>query len=157
MAEDLQQFELETISDSSKGVLAVKDFESTIEIAKKIVASFATPEVITSREQRKACFDFRANCNHSIKQIDRERIDTIEDFTSQFAEQCNAIKAIFDEKQKEIGEKIKAFDESQKLVSSPTVNATKLITAKIKFPNDEKLIKKLTDFCAKNGIELSLN
>jgi len=153
MSEKVEAFELETISDKTTGVLAIKDFEATLETAKRIVAENPVP-VIDNDEAKKEAKAFRATINKVVKAIDRRRIDTIADYTQDFADKCNQIKALLDDLQKGYGKAITDYEDSQKAVVADTAPAKKY-TATIKF-TDEKLIKKLTDFCLKNNCELTI-
>ena len=53
-----------------------------------------------------------------------------------------------------MGEKIKEYEDKQKVVVADTTATTKY-TATLKF-TDEKIIKKLQDFAVKNGCELTI-
>ena len=75
-------------------------------------------------------------------------------YTIQFTENCNELKRLFDERQAQFGEKIKAYEDSQKTVVGAETQLKKY-TATIKF-TDAKLIKKITEFCEKNGCELTI-
>lgn len=146
-------FELETISNREDGVLMVKDFANTYATAQKIIEEHPIVTIETD-EQKKIAKATRATLNKIVKAIDRKRIDTLNDFGYAFEEQCNCIKTLFDNHASALGEKIKEYEESQKLAVSETAKQ-KVITATLKF-YDEKIIKKLTDFAQKNGCELSI-
>jgi len=145
-------FELETVSDKENGVLIVKDFEENLNNVKEVLSAYDVIEI--NNDEEKADFKkTRATFNKIIKAIDRKRIDTIADYCNTFEEQCNAIKELFDMAQLKIAEKVKEYEEKQKLATA-NGNATKYV-ATLKF-TDEKIIKKLQDFAVKNGCELTI-
>ena len=148
-------FELETISNRETGTLVVKDFDATYALAEKIIAEHPIVK-IENDEVKKQIKATRATFNKIVKAIDRKRIDTLAEFGFEFEAQCNLIKQVFDKHQAKMGEVIKEYEDSQKLVVSEGETAKpKVITATLKF-YDEKIVKKLTDFAQKNGCELSI-
>lgn len=148
-------FELETISDKENGVLIVKDYEENVKKVEEILEHFPVVE-ITDDAQKKMYKEARATFNKFVKAIDHKRIDTVSDYCVSFEEQCNAIKALFNVRQAEIGAKIKEYEDKQKaVVISAPIDTKKTYTATLKF-TDEKLIKKLEDFAIKNGCELTI-
>lgn len=153
MSENIETFEMETISDKKTGVLIVKDFDSTIETARQIVAQHPVP-TIESDEQKKVAKAFRATLNKVIKAIDRRRIDTVAEYTEEFEKSCNEIKGIFTEAERSYKTAIEAYEEAQK-IASVAEEPTKRYVCTIKF-SDEKLIKKITEFCVKYGLEATI-
>lgn len=153
MSETIETFELETISDRKTGVLAIKGFDETLQTARQIVAEHPVPE-IGNDAQKKEAKAFRATLNKVIKAIDRRRIDTVADYTSDFEEACKQIKDVFSELEQGYKAEIERYEKSQEIASVETAPTTKYV-ATIKF-TDPKLVKKLTDFCAKNGCDLSI-
>ncbi len=155
MAEEvIEKFELDVISDRQTGVIAINGKERTWEIAKAIVAQTAL-FVIQDDAGKKLMKGWHADLNKIISAIDRKRIDTIADFTSDFTTECNELKDFLNEHRLKLNEEIKRYEESQKVVVATGTTTLKKYTATIKF-TDEKLIKKLTDFCQKNGCELTI-
>ena len=154
MAEEELKFELETVSSKEDGLCIRGGYANTVALVNKILDAYPSYEV-TNDTQKKQAKETRATLKKCITAIDRNRIDSIADYTAQFTEQCNAIKALFEERWKEFDENIKSYEESQKIVSAGELKPNKKYTATIKF-TDEKLIKKLTDFCEKNGCELTI-
>lgn len=152
MQEVIDKFELDVVSDKSRGVIALSGKERTWQIARAIVAQ-TTPFVITDDVGKKVMKGWRADLKKIIDAIDRKRIDTIDDFTQEFASECNSLKTFFESARNAIDIEIKKYEEAQKAVSN-TVKPKKYV-ATVKF-TDEKLIKKLTDFCTKNGCELTI-
>ena len=69
--------------------------------------------------------------------------------------QCKEIADKFKARANEFGEVIKPYEEAQKVVAGESVLKPKVITCVVKF-YDEKILKKLADFCTKNGCELSV-
>ena len=147
------KFELEVISDRENGILKVSDYEENIKNAREILALYPIID-IENDEQKKVYKTVRATFNKFVKAIDRKRIDTVSDYCITFEEQCNEIKNLFDDAQKAMGEKIKEYEDKQKVVVADTTATTKY-TATLKF-TDEKIIKKLQDFAVKNGCELTI-
>lgn len=147
------KFELEVISDKENGILTVSDFEENLKNAQEILALYPIID-IENDEQKKTYKTVRATFNKFVKAIERKRIDTVTDFCIVFEEQCNQIKDLFDKAQKEIGDKVKEYEDKQKVVVADTTGTTKY-TATLKF-TDEKIIKKLQDFAVKNGCELTI-
>lgn len=146
------EFELVTINDKVNNVLKVKDFEKTLQTAKDIVASANL--VITNDADKKLAKETRATFNKVVKAIDRKRIDDTNDFISQFNDECNQIKSIFDEAQKKLGEDINAYEEAHKVVVVESATVAKFV-ATLKF-SDPKVVDKLKTFAEKNGCELSI-
>lgn len=147
------EFELVTINDKVNNVLKVKDFEKTLQTAKDIVASANL--VITNDADKKLAKETRATFNKVVKAIDRKRIDDTNDFISQFNDECNQIKSIFDEAQKKLGEDINAYEEAHKVVVVESATTSKTYVATLKF-SDPKIVDKLTKFAQTNGCELSI-
>ena len=147
------KFELEVISDRENGILKVSDYEENLKNAREILALYPIID-IENDEQKKVYKTVRATFNKFVKAIDRKRIDTVSDYCITFEEQCNEIKNLFDDAQKAMGEKIKEYEDKQKVVVADTTATTKY-TATLKF-TDEKIIKKLQDFAIKNGCELTI-
>lgn len=153
MSETIERFELETVSDRNTGVLVVTDFQKTLEQAKQIVAEHPIT-AIENDAQKKEAKAFRAVLNKVIKAIDRRRIDTVADFTQQFVSDVDEIKRVFVDLEQEYKAKIEEYENAQKIVVSETA-APKKYVATVKFA-DEKIVKKLTEFCQKNGCELTI-
>ena len=155
MAEEvIEKFDLDVVSDKATGVIAVSGKERTWETARAIIAQ--TPLfVIQDDYGKKRMKGWRADIKKIIDAIDRKRIDTIADFTHDFTSECNELKELFETHRKELDEEIKRYEEAQKVVVGNVSTSAKKYTATIKF-TDEKLIKKLTDFCEKNGCELTI-
>jgi len=153
MAEEELKFELDTVSDRNTGVLAVADYDNTLALAKRILEEHPVFE-ITNDDDKKVAKNLRASFNKIVKSIDRRRIDTVADFTTDFTEQCNNIKVLFDDAQKALGERINAYEEAQKTVAVEGAKVTKY-TATLKF-TDPKVVDKLTAFAQKYGCELTI-
>ena len=149
----LDRFELDTISDRATGVLAIKDREQTFALAQQIVSEYPA-FLITNDADKKVAKELRAKYNKVIKAIDRRRIDTVNDYTTDFANSCNELKAIFETVERQFKENIESYEEAQKVVVGD-VSVTKKYVATIKF-TDERIVKKLTDFCTKNNCELTI-
>ena len=153
MSETIETFELETISDRKTGVLAIKGFDETLQTARQIVAEHPV-QTIENDAQKKEAKAFRATLNKVIKAIDSRRIDTVADYTADFEKACKEIKNVFSELEQGYKAEIERYEKSLEVASVETAPTTKYV-ATIKF-TDPKLIKKLTDFCAKNGCDLSI-
>lgn len=153
MSETIETFELETISDRKTGVLAIRDYDATLQTARQIVAEHPVP-TIENDAQKKEAKAFRAILNKVIKAIDRRRIDTVADYTSDFEDACKGIKNVFSELEQGYKAEIERYEKSLEVASVETAPTTKFV-ATIKF-TDPKLVKKLTDFCTKNGCDLSI-
>ena len=150
MDEELR-FELETVSSRERGLEILGGFDNTLTVVYKILEMYPAFEVTNDTEKKQAK-ELRATFKKCIESIDRTRIDSIADYVATFTEQCNTIKALFEARRLEFDKAIKDYEASQKAVLG-TATTVKKYTATIKF-TDEKLIKKLTDFCEKNGCEL---
>lgn len=149
---EINKFELETISDKERGILTVKDYESNVALVADSLEVYQHIEIRTE-DEKKDYKKKRAAINAIIKAIDRKRIDTVADYCSVFEEQCNTIKKLFDDAQQAIADKVKEWEDQQKVVAE-TGKGTRF-TATLKF-TDEKIIKKLQDFAVKNGCELTI-
>lgn len=147
------EFELVTVNDKETKVLKVLDFEKTLAKAQEIVSSANL--VITNDDDKKLAKETRATFNKIVKAIDRKRIDDSTDFVSRFIEECNAIKQVFDDAQKKLGEEITAYEEAHKVVVVESNEAAKKYTATLKF-TDPKVVDKLTKFATTNGCELTI-
>lgn len=150
--ENIQNFELDVVSDKKTGLIAVRDKERVWEIAKELVNR--TPAfVIEDKEGLKRAKGWHADINAIIKGIDRKRIDTIEDFTSDFANDCNELKNFLVQHLALLKEEIKTYEDKQKaVIGTATV---KKFTATLKF-SDPKIVDKLTKFAQTNGCELTI-
>lgn len=154
MEEKQVKFELEVVSDKELGVLKLSDYEKSLALAKEILASnpvFA----IENDNDKKLAKDIRARLNKVAEQVSRVRIDSVDEFTKTFTEQCKEISDLFKARATEFGEVIKPYEEAQKIIAGDVVAKPKVITCVVKF-YDDKILKKLTDFCTKNACELSI-
>ena len=154
MSETIETFEMETISDKKTNVLAVKDFDLTLAKAKRIVAEHPVP-TIENDDQKKAAKAFRATLNKVIKAVERRRIDSVADFTAEFEASCKEIVAVFYDAERGYKAAIEAYEDSLKVASVEAEQPARKYVATIKF-TDEKIIKKLTEFCAKYGLEATI-
>ena len=139
------------LSVETKGKLTLANKNLIIEQALDIISEMPTT-IIQDDSELKRVKEFRASCNNCIKAIDRLRIDYVADYTSEFEADCNAVKKIFEDKQKELGVAVKTYEDSKKEV---VVERKHKITATLKF-YDENIIKKIKKFAEQNGCELSI-
>lgn len=151
--EEKEEKALEIVSSKQGGVLAVKDFETVKALVDKVVES-NKPFLIIDDEDKTRAKKVRAELNKKVSTIDRMRIDSVSDFVSAFEEQCKALTAPLKKLADDYGKEIKAFEDSQKLVS-PVDNKPKVITATIKY-YDSKTTDKLVKFCEENGCTLKV-
>lgn len=154
MEEKEVKFELEVVNDKELGVLKLGDYEKSLETANQILANNPV-FVINDDNDKKIAKDTRAKLNKVAEQVNRVRIDSVDEFTREFANQCKEIADKFKARANEFGEVIKPYEEAQKVVAGESVLKPKVITCVVKF-YDEKVLKKLADFCTKNGCELSV-
>lgn len=154
MEEKEVKFELEVVSDKERGVLKLGDYEKSLETANAILANNPV-FVINDDNDKKIAKDTRARLNKVAEQVNRVRIDSIDEFTKEFANQCKEIADKFKTRANEFGEIIKPYEEAQKVIAGEIVSKPKVITCTVKF-YDEKILKKLADFCTKNGCELAV-
>lgn len=153
MEEKEVRFELEVVSDKKNGVLKIKDYEKSLNAAAEILANNPV-FVIKDDNDKKIAKDIRARLNKVAEQVSRIRIDSVEEYTKEFSDQCKEIAELFKSRANEFGEVVKPYEESQKVVAGGAViSKPKVITCIVKL-YDEKILKKLTDFCIKNGCEL---
>ena len=150
---ETKTFALETIADKENGVLVVKDYEENLKLVTEFLAVYSDI-VITNDVEKKAFKEKRAELNKVVKAIDRKRIDTVADYVSDFEAQCKVFHDLFDNAQKAIGEKVKEYEDKQKVAIENAASITKY-TATLKF-TDESIIKKLQEFAVKNGCELTI-
>ena len=149
----MNTFELETIEKAHDGaIIEIKNFDETLRNAIEIVENNPA-YVITNDTEKKAAKETRANFNKVIKAINQKRISDVDNLVSLYEDQCKQIVTIFDNAQKEFGEQIKTYEEQQKAKDTIVSQDAKTYIATLTF-TDEKLIKKLTDFCDKNNITL---
>ena len=151
MADELR-FELETISSKEGGLQIQGGYESTLAVVYKILELYPAFE-ITNDTEKKQAKELRATFKKCVDSIDRTRIDSIADYTATFTNQCNTLKALFEERRLEFDRNIKEYEASQKAVLGTASASVKKYTATIKF-TDEKLIEKIKNFCIENGCEL---
>ncbi len=143
-------FELDTVADTENGIIKINDYNYSLGLVNKILDE--NPAfIIESEEAYKDIYKTRAKLNKIVDAIDRKRIDTIDDFTAIFREQCNTLKLLLSKRIGEYTEEIKKWKESQ----NENTTTKKLITATLKF-YDEKLIKKIKDFAVKNNIDFKI-
>ena len=154
MEEKEVKFELEVVNDKERGVLKLGDYEKSLKVADEILAKNPV-FVIEDDESKKLAKDTRARFNKVAEQVNRVRIDSVDEFTREFTNQCKEIADKFKARANEFGEVIKPYEEAQKVVAGESVLKPKVITCVVKF-YDEKVLKKLADFCTKNGCELSV-
>ena len=143
-------FDLEAVNDN--GVIYINDYEKCLEIAKNIVNTYNI-ESITDDSDKKYAKEIGARYNKVIDVIKRVRIDTIKDLTSKFEEQCKTLSAILESREKELGSMIKEYEAKVKEEAGSV--AVKKVTATIKFSDNEKTRKLITDFCTKHSLELN--
>jgi len=149
----IDSFELDTVADKKTGTLAVKNRDETLATVQAILNSpaYQVP-IITNDKENKEAKEKRATLNKAIKEIDRRRIDTIAEFTQDFADDCNLIKEAFSERERGFKAAIDGYVASQK-VEAVEIASGKKYVATIKF-TDEKIIEKLKTFCEKNKCDL---
>ena len=149
------QYALDTVADKN-GALAFKDYDA---IKRQLVISVANTivPVIENKETRTNVLHKRADLNNAIKTIDRRRIDAVNDAKAIIEAQAKELNSILKAKIEEIDNAVKSYDESLLVAEVTRVEPTKPRTyvATIKF-TDEKIIKKLTDLCEKNNIQLTI-
>jgi len=144
-----EKFEIDLVNNND--VIELKNYEKTLEIANEILGEYQAFK-IENDDELKIAKEKRAKLNKVVSMIDRRRIDTINDFTSLYVNQCKSLTELFDKRQKEIGIEINKYIESKK---ESVVSKPKVITATVKF-YDEKVVDKLSNFCSKNNCELSV-
>jgi recombinational DNA repair ATPase RecF len=154
MEEKEVKFELEVVSDKSSGVLKLGDYDKSLKLANEILT--ANPVFpIENDTDKKIAKDIRARLNKVAEQVSRVRIDSVDEFTRDFSNQCKEIGDLFKARADEFGKVIKPYEEAQKLVAGEALSKPKVITCTVKF-YDEKILNKIIDFCTKNGCELSV-
>lgn len=149
----MNTFELETIQRASEGtIIEIKNFEETLENAKQIIENNPV-FVVTNDTEKKQAKEIRANFNKVIKAVKAKRISDISNLVSVYEDQCKQIESLFDEAQKRFGDEIKTYEEKQKdtIVSQDA----KVYTATITF-TDAKMVDKLTTFCEKNNLTITI-
>lgn len=139
-----------------KGRLRVKNFESTLDSAKKIVSNICIPEEITDEETKRSLTRLRADLNRIIKEIDTRRISIVKELTEDFETDCKTIKTIFEETQEEIGKKLSEYkakvaqtkiDDTKTAEQFSTTEVTIVITS-------SEALSALTKFCNKNNYKI---
>ena len=149
-----QEREFSLTSIENDGTLLINSFEGLLLAVKayvqenKVFAIQTKSDCTFARKQR-------AEINNKLEAIKRFRIDTVNDFVTEFNEQCKTIETLLDDLQKDYGNAIKAFTDSQKLVVDTNINKPKKLTATLKF-YDEKIIEKLKQFAIENNCELTI-
>lgn len=111
------------------------------------------PGNILTKDENILAKNLRAALNKRISLINRVRIDFITDFTANWNEQCNALTSKIKEVELLIAQKIKAYEDSQKVGVLPKPKTTKVT---LKFFENEKTLKKLEKFCLDNNIEMKV-
>ena len=144
----------ELVLDSKEinGVFQVSNYDEILANLQDILCTDYKVFKITNEDEYRELKDKRARLNKVIESIDRRRIDTIEELTKTYEYQCRQLKNIVNERKLELAQEIKIWADSKKEV---VVDTKKKITATIKY-YDEKISKKLEDFCRKNGCELTI-
>lgn len=146
---EFENFELEVVANSETGELyVVNDIYKLVDTILDQHKVF----IITDDAGKKKLKSWKASFNKIVKAIDRRRIDTIADYTTSFTNECNALKHRFESRVGEFEEELKRYEDTQRETIVEQEKARKYV-ATVKF-YDEKIIKKLTDFCTKNGCEL---
>lgn len=140
-------FELDTLSDAKQGILQVSNYEHTKELVDNILEQYQVFEIIDEDDLQRAK-QIRAILNKITKAIDRKRIDTIEDYTRDFKEQCNTLKELIDTRSKEFSANINNFNKDKKYVAEEYVA---VVTT-----SDAKAFKKLQEYCVKNNLNIKV-
>lgn len=151
MLEEKNTFEIEALQvNTAEGTtFEIKDFDSVKETAVAICDSFIT-SIIQDDEANKKAKDFRAKCNKAKKQIKDLRLSTEKAVLGTFEEQAKELEAIFDKKQKEIGEVVNAYTDSKK-AEKTLVNNSKVYQLKLSYTNPN-LTDLIVKFCQDNNI-----
>lgn len=150
MIKETNTFELEAlqINNAEGTIFEIKDFDRIKELSKSIVNSFNT-SIIQDTESNNDAKEFRAKCNKAKNQIKDLRLSTSRSVFGKFEAQAKELEAIFDTKQAEIGEMIRAYNDSKKEKKASV--STKTYSLKLTYTL-EKLTQKIIDFCKENNI-----
>ena len=70
--------------------------------------------VIKDDNDKKIAKDIRARLNKVAEQVSRIRIDSVEEYTKEFSDQCKEIAELFKSRANEFGEVVKPYEESSK-------------------------------------------
>jgi len=105
-------FEIESNLGGRKADLAVKNFDKVKSTALKILELNPVFEVLNDDDKKRAK-NVRTAFNNAVKAINRRRIDDVAEFTATFVNQCDELVKMFEERSKQFGEKIKAYENAQ--------------------------------------------
>ena len=141
-----EALELEIDSNPANGIVAIKNFETALAITKMILDEYQ-PFEIKNEDEKKNAKMLRARFNSMVKQIDRNRIDTLNEFTGSFVDKCNQLSVPLKERANEFGERIKAYENK--------MGKPEEIVCTLKF-YEPKVLNKLKDFCAKYSISITV-
>lgn len=136
---------------NNNGQLEIKDFEEKLNWVDTYLEENKV-YMITNDQELKENKETRARINKLIAEIQRYRIDNINDIISVCMSQFKTIEDKLDERQKALGKEIKTYTDSKKVV---VVETKHKITATLKF-YDEQLISKIQEFATANNCELSI-
>lgn len=125
----------------------------TVGVALALLEKTKVFEIQNDSDKRRAT-EIRAGLNKIIKEIDRTRIDKIADLTQIFTEQCNNLKELFNERQKEFGDAIKQYTDSKKAVLGADTPLKKCILT-IKTSNSQA-VEEITKLCIKYSCDLTI-
>ena len=126
------------------------------ELKEQIQKSFSPVFVVLNEQDKKLAKKERARLNNIAKVIDRERIDRISDFTSQFENDCNELKALIKEQSQLFDNEIKAyekmnFNEEEQVIVNRVERTQDFV---INCPTQE-VVDKLIAFCKENNCTLT--
>lgn len=149
-----EKFDLVPTLEPERQVLDLKDYDQAIAAINDYLAT-KPAFLITDDKDATQARKIRAEINSFAKNIDRLRIDTIADFTTDFTEKCKNIVGLLKARADEIGDNIKEYDKTKELVAAPVVETKPTMMKFIIEVPSEKVLTKLTDFCTKNGCTLT--
>jgi len=152
MLEEKNAFEIEALQiNSVEGTtFEIKDFDNVKNNAVAICNSFKTT-IIQDDDANKLAKDFRAKCNKAKKQIKDLRLSTEKIVLGKFEEQAKELEAIFEAKQKEIGEVVNAYADSKKEEKTLVNSNSKVFKLKLSYTN-ASLTDLIVKFCQENNI-----
>ena len=146
-------FELESVV-KTENAIEIKNYESTFEAAKALIDSHPI-YVIMDDTQKGEAKKVRANFNKIKDAIKNKRLSDINVLTGEYEKHMKSLEKLFDDAQKQWGEEIKTYENKEKASDVVVETKAKEFTATITF-TDEKMIKKLTDFCEKNNLTITI-
>lgn len=149
------KFELDVISKMVDNNLYIENYEElTKSLLDYLDKDCYRDLVILNKSDLKIVKEKRTELNKLLEQIKRTRIDTLAVLTGTFEAQLTALEKSIDFAQKDLGQKVKDYNNSIK-IEQPVENTPTIYTLSI-YSLDKKVLKELEKLAKEKGLKTEI-